>query len=109
MKFRVFSLDLRENCCVPVQPGFRIVGRDNVYLFDPACRNIINDIHDLLMFERIRFRVFAAGRVGTEFTDIFTDIGRIDMAVDIEVSLFTMHLHPSLIRQCTQLKKVHLI
>ena len=38
----------------------------------------------------ILVRVLSAGRVGTEFTDVGTDIGRVDMPVDIEVGFSTV-------------------
>jgi len=61
------------------------------------------------MAHRIRIRVFAIGGKSTKFADIFADVGRIDVSVDVKKGFVAMFLAPSSVRILTKGKKVKLV
>jgi hypothetical protein len=105
----VTLFDFAKNVEIPLQPRIGVVGGDDVHLFDIAGDDIVGDRQNLLMAHGVGVGIFAAGAVGAEFADIFADIGRVDMAVDVKIGPFAVKGFATLIGQFTEGKEVQII
>ncbi len=109
MNLRKLPLDGPEHPQIPFEPGFRVVGGDDVNLFRPSLPRPFRDLDNLFYRHRIGVGVLSARTVGAEFADIFAYVGRIDVAVYVEVGLLSVQLFPPLVSQPPKRKKVELV
>ena len=104
-RFSYFS----KSAHVPLYTIMRIMCRDDMHLFGTLLPGTACNLYNLLVAHRILMRIFSAGRVGTELTNISTDIGGVDMSVDIEITLFPILPLAYFICQLSQRIEIQLI
>ena len=109
MKLRMGLFDLSKGTHIPLKPCIRIVCGDDMDLLGAIGYGIVGDLQHLFMAHRIGIGVFACRRIGTELADICTDIGRVQVTVDIEITLPAVLLFPYRICQFTQRIEVKVI
>ena len=109
MQLRMALLDFSENLQIPLQPRIGVMRGDDMHLFDPARGDIVRDGKNLLVAHRVGVGIFTAGTVSTEFADIFADIGRIDMTVDVEIGLFSVEFETPFVSKFPEGEKIKVV
>ena len=101
--------DLSEGSEVPIEARLGVVRRDDVDLSGSLGDGFVGDGQDLFVAQRILVGVFPAGAVGAEFADVFADVGGIDVAVDVEITLAPVFRFPDPRSEVPEAEKVQLV